>query len=91
MAYAMSSDPATPQNLKLALGMEVLWDDRHQPTTLLLWLVSCHGNQCENLRIFLPSMEVPWDNRYQPHLIAMVIWLPWQPNGTSITLCLKSY
>ena len=28
-------------------GMEVLWDNRHQPYTSLLWQSSCHGNQLE--------------------------------------------
>ena len=25
--------------------MEVLWDNRHQPHTSLLWKLGCHGNQ----------------------------------------------
>ena len=28
-------------------GMEVSWDNRHQPHTLLLWSLSCYSNQRE--------------------------------------------
>ena len=28
-------------------GMEVSWDNRHQPLTLLLWSLSCYRNQSE--------------------------------------------
>ena len=27
--------------------MEVLWEDRHQPHSSLLWKLGCHGNQSE--------------------------------------------
>ena len=31
--------------IEFTFGMEVSLDDRHQPYPLLLWLLSCHGNQ----------------------------------------------
>ena len=33
--------------IEFIFGMEVPWDNRHQPHTLLLWKLSHHGNQSE--------------------------------------------
>ena len=33
--------------IEFMFGMEVSWDNRHQPHTLLLWELSCHSNQSE--------------------------------------------
>ena len=33
--------------IEFIFGMEVLWDNRHQPHTSLLWKLGCHGNQSE--------------------------------------------
>ena len=32
-------------HIEATFGIKVPLDDKHQPYTLLLWLLSCHGNQ----------------------------------------------
>ena len=61
--------------------MEVHWDNRHQPHTMLLWKIGFHGNQMGNINNlivlshieFIFGMEVPWGSRNQTHT-----WLLWK-------------
>ena len=34
-------------HIESKFGIEVLWNNRHQPDALLLWKLGCHGNQSE--------------------------------------------
>ena len=34
-------------HIESKFGMEVFWNNRHQPHALLLWKHGCHGNQSE--------------------------------------------
>ena len=44
--------------------MEVRWDNRHQPHTMMLWELGCHGDQSEtsitNLSRVVLSLYLLW-------------------------------
>ena len=50
--------------------MEVVWDDRHQSPTSLLWQLS--SSFVLSLTEFMFGMEVSLDNRHQPHTLVAI-------------------
>ena len=56
--------------------MKVDRDDRYQPFTSLVWLLSCHGNLNNSFVLtpieFIFDMEVLEDNKHQPH--TLLLW-----------------
>ena len=45
--YFLLCSSFVSSHIEFIFGIEVPWDNRHQPLTSLLWKLSCHGNQSE--------------------------------------------